>query len=126
MRISRRCLIPISCLLSTISLSSFALDFRQQVQVNGNTASGSLQVARNTYDQTQFIGCRVFVNEFQTSITCQATPVGGGGFACNIIQPDKKFLRAVYSISDTSYIKFTQNINGQCTDILVKNGGITY
>jgi hypothetical protein len=127
MKNTYRFLAPVSCLLLSISLPSLAVDFRQPVQFSGNTASGSLQVVRNTYDEVQFIGCRVDVNLFQTAISCVAQPVTGSQLSCNLIQPDKKFLRAVYSISDSSYITFTKDsVSSECTEITVKNGGITY
>lgn len=127
----RSTILAISPFLLLLSSACFSLGYTGDVQVDGTVhAKGSMQGARNSYDSVQSIGCQVNVTVVQlgsqTTLVCSATNASGQSLSCTMTNPDKKYLRTILSISDTSVIEFTRESTGECDYIWVSNGSNTY
>lgn len=95
---------------------------RQEVYVSTAFATGNMFHARYSSDTTQYIGCRLNVNENPAGdyIYCTAEDENGVFFWChafNSIAPN--FKRALSTLNDFSVISLYKNSDGTCSNIYV-------
>jgi hypothetical protein len=98
--------------------------FKSVTYVNINTttrvAYGSMGSARGSTDTNQSIGC--FVQGFSSgtnSVFCQAYNASNATVYCTSNAP--AIVTAATTLSDSSYIYFTWDVNGACTGLTVSN-----
>lgn len=93
--------------------------YTPQVSVTATAAWGSMVGARYSSDNVQRIGCSLSGGVTQGSIFCSARDKNGLNLSCS--STDSWKLEAVQAITDSSYIYFTTNNYGLCTNLSVQN-----
>jgi hypothetical protein len=92
------------------------------VQVGSNQfsryASGSLLSARYSADTRQYIQC-IAVASTQYTL-CTAMDSAGTYVGC--ASPNPRFQEVVQAMTDSSYLYFVADLNGNCTDIVTSHG----
>ncbi len=92
-----------------------------QVTINDPAmfANGDVSFVHNTPDVVQYLYC-----ESQgTSARCVARNLAGLVRTCSTANP--AHLAAIHSIGTDSYLLFSWNAAGQCTNVNVRNGSLT-
>jgi hypothetical protein len=103
------------------------MDVTVTVNTSTRTASGSIGTARNNHGNPQDIGCSIWVvpnpdptQMSPTYITCTATNSSGTSTYCvgTVSGPS---IVVFDTLTDDSYLKFTWDVNGNCTSFEVRN-----
>ena len=90
---------------------------------SGGTASGALSGARYyTGTSGEFIGCGS-ASDLVSSIyvSCSARDANGNLLTCFSTTADGQARQAVSSVNSSSFISFSANTQGRCTNISVNN-----
>ena len=97
--------------------------YNAQVQLGSNQisryASGSMVGARYSPDIWQYITCSAIANGGLTTTECSARN-STGYVACR--SQDPKFQEVIHSMTDSSYVYFVADLNGNCTNIVIYHG----
>lgn len=86
-------------------------------------ASGNLVDARYSADNKQLIQCKAFAdpnNRISNSVVCGAADSTGNNLACG--SKDPRLQEVVQAMTDSSYIYFVADLNGNCTHIVNYHG----
>jgi hypothetical protein len=114
--------------LSVVLGGGASAGFKQPSPVSidstNRSASGALGDARNSPDARQAIGCVVSydaVNQ-KNNVNCVATDVNGNSAQCATQQAE--LIQIALGISGDSFLRFTWDHSGVCTNIEVFNSSI--
>jgi hypothetical protein len=80
-------------------------------------AQGSLSSARSSSDTLQFIYCELYA---AGNIQCRARDSAGNLRTCSTSDPN--YVKAVQMINISSFVFFSWDAAGNCTNLLVRNG----
>lgn len=78
--------------------------------------SGKLGSARNSSDNTQYIGCYHRVSSSSEWVVCQARNTSGTYASC--ISYDSRYFDVVDGMDSDSTLTYSANSSGYCTDIV--------
>lgn len=95
-----------------------------QVYVNQNTreAAGSMGAARNSADNTQYIGCSLeWTAGGGITGQCKARAAAGQELECSIHNPSSWILQTLGTITPDSLIRFHVFAGGECDRLSVSN-----
>jgi hypothetical protein len=119
-------------LASAVLMSSAAFaGFRSGTDVVINDASrwayGDLGQVHNSSDRTQLIGCYNTINFAGWDGGCYAQNTSGVWRSCYTTDPNMmaSVMATLRSVSGNSYLTFTWDGAGRCTDLSVENDSMT-
>ena len=106
------------------SATAFAgLKSSAPVYIGTNMAAGSLGTARNGTDALQYMECftmtTVGATATTTSLACYARDIAGKSVACYGTNP--ALVAQVRALKGDSFLQFSWDANGQCTQIWVND-----
>ena len=82
---------------------------------------GALHTARNSNDNKMSIFCRVFLNPGAPPLVqCAATDGRGRSLMCSTTDPT--LVQVVHIITNNSLLNVSVSADGQCSQIIVRNG----
>ena len=110
-------------LMSSAAQAGVRTNFPVSVDTINMVAAGTFGSTRNTGDLVQDLSCRVTVDTSGAWALCAATNAQGTTGTCVTVDPN--MLAAINSLGSDSYVQFSWNSIGFCTEVVVINGSET-
>lgn len=118
--------LAILVIFGTIGISTAHAGRKDKMEVfigkwdNGNGwAQGSIGSARNSNDNSQYIGCKLSASAGYTNVVCEATDAVGRFAYC--YSSDWRFIEAVKAMGSNSQIMFIWRDSYYCSYINISN-----
>lgn len=91
------------------------------VQTAPTAAFGPMGTARNSADNTQYMGCELYATAAYSQVVCSARDAAGTTYVCYTQSEEMK--KAVTAMTDNAHIvfNFAASDPSQCTSITVKS-----
>jgi hypothetical protein len=107
-----------------VQSANAGVNYSDPIYVGDGAAFGSLHAARNSGDNNQTISCSAYgsTNTASTYVACSAQDASGKGLYCATYNPSFYVWQAAMAVSESSFIIFDVDSNGNCTYIYVQNG----
>jgi hypothetical protein len=110
-----------------VQSANAGLHYSVPIVVGGKSvAYGSVNTARHSADNNQFIGCAAYgaTSSSSTYVACSAQDAAGHSLYCATYNPSYYVWQAAMAVNQSSDIIFNVDANYNCTYIYVSNSSV--